>query len=145
LDGLGFVGGVSVETAPGPVFRTLDYSGFDGIAMDVAELLDPLRFCEDVEVVITGFPDKFGGAGTGETLLENLNRSRQLLSVGFGYEEMDVVRHENVTKNLEEVFLAGLFENLLESITGFGGFEDVGVAVAADGDEMEVAGVLATI
>jgi hypothetical protein len=145
LNGLGLVGGVSVETAPGPVFRTLDYSGFDGVAMHVAELLDPLGFGEDVEVVIAGFPDKFGGAGAGETLFENLNRRRQLLSVRLSYEEMDVVRHEDVAEDAKEVFLTGFFEDSLEGVARFGGFEDVGVAVATDGDEMEVAGVLATI
>jgi hypothetical protein len=145
LDGLGFVGGVGVEAAPWPVFRTLDYSGLDGVAVHGAELLDPLGFREDVEVVIAGFPNKFGGAGTGETLLENLNRCRQLLSVGFSYEKMDVVRHEDVPKDVKQVFLAGFFEDSLEGVTGFGGLEDVDVAVATDGDEMEVPGVLATI
>lgn len=45
---------------------------------------------------------------------------------------------------MEEIFLAGLFEDLLEGVTGGGGFEEVGVAVTADGDEVEVSGVVET-
>jgi hypothetical protein len=46
---------------------------------------------------------------------------------------------------LEEVFLAGFFEDSLEGFTGFRGYEDVAVTVATDRDEVEVTGVLATI
>ena len=55
-----------------------------------------------------------------------------------------MIRHEDVAEDFEAIFLAGLFEDLLEGVAGFGGFEDVGVAVAADGDEVEVSGVVAT-
>ena len=56
-----------------------------------------------------------------------------------------MVRHEDVAEDLEEVFLAGFFEDSLEGVTGFRGFEDVAVAVATDRDEVEVTGVLVTI
>ena len=144
LDGVGLVG-VGAKAAPWPVFRTFDQASFDRVAVHVAELLDSLGFSEDIEVVIAGLPNKFVGAGSGEALLEDLNRNGELLPVGLGYKEMDVVRHEDVAEDLKKIFLAGLFEDCLQGITGFGRFEDVCVAVATDGDEMEVAGVLATI
>jgi hypothetical protein len=58
---------------------------------------------------------------------------------------MDVIRHENVTEDLEEIFLAGFFEDSLESVTGFRGFEDVAVTVATYRDEVKVTGVVVTI
>jgi hypothetical protein len=43
---------------------------------------------------------------------------------------------------LEGVFLTGLFEDLLEGVAGGGGPQNVGVAVAADGDEVQVSSLL---
>ena len=53
-----------------------------------------------------------------------------------------MVRHENIAEDLEAVFLACFFEDLLEGVSGGGGSQDVGVAVAADGDEVQVSGLL---
>jgi hypothetical protein len=122
LDGLRFDGGIGVEAAPGPIFRPLDDSGLDRVAVHVAEFFDPLGFGEDIEVVITRLPDELVRTGSGEALLKDLNRRGQSLLIGFGHQEMDVVRHEDVAEDLEEVFLAGLFEDPLEGIAGFGVF-----------------------
>jgi len=43
---------------------------------------------------------------------------------------------------MEAVLSAGFFEDLLYRIASCWGAEDVGVSVAADGDEVEVSGVL---
>jgi hypothetical protein len=43
--------------APWPVFLVFNEAAVDGIAMNVAELLDELGLGEDVEVVITGLPE----------------------------------------------------------------------------------------
>jgi hypothetical protein len=139
------VDSIGAKAAPWPVFGTFNQSGFDRVAVHVAELLDSIGFGEDIEVVVARFPNKFIYAGSGEALLEDLNRSGELLPVGLGYKKMDVVRHEDVAEDVEEVFPAGLFKDSLEGVTGFRGFEDVGVAVATDGNEVEVAGVLAAV
>ncbi len=61
---------------------------------------------------------------------------------GFGEEEGDVLGHEDVAVEVEAVGSAGVFEDLLDGVFGFGGGE-VGEAVkAAEGDEVEVAGLL---
>jgi hypothetical protein len=57
---------------------------------------------------------------------------------------MDVVRHEDIAKNVETAFPAGVFEDLLEDVAGGGSSEDVGVTVTTDGDEMKVSGLLVT-
>ena len=49
-----------------------------------------------------------------------------------------MVRHENVTEDLEAVLPSSFFEDLLEGVAGGGGSQDVSVAVAADGDEVQV-------
>jgi hypothetical protein len=133
---MGLIGGVGVEAAPGPIFRPLDDSGLDRVAVHVAEFFDPLGFGEDVEIVIAGLPNELVRAGAGEALLKDLNRGPQFLPVGFGYEEMDVVRHEDVAEDVEEVFLASFFDDPLEGVTGFGTLEEMAVAIATDGDEV---------
>jgi hypothetical protein len=45
---------------------------------------------------------------------------------------MHVVRHEDIAKNVETVFPAGVFEDLLEDVAGGGSSEDVGVTVTTD-------------
>jgi hypothetical protein len=57
---------------------------------------------------------------------------------------MDVVRHEDIANDVEMVFPAGVFEDLLEDVAGGGSSENVGVTVATDGDEMKVSSLLAT-
>jgi hypothetical protein len=57
---------------------------------------------------------------------------------------MDVVRHEDVAKDVETLFFAGVFEDLLEDVAGGWSSEDVGVTVTTDGDEVEVSGLLVT-
>ncbi len=54
---------------------------------------------------------------------------------------MDVVRHEYVTEKAEVIFPTGVLENLLKDVAGGGSSQDVSVAVAADGDEVQVSGV----
>jgi hypothetical protein len=51
-----------------------------------------------------------------------------------------VVRHEDIAEDLKGVFLANFFEVILERVSGRGRSEDVGVAVATDGYEVEVSG-----
>ncbi len=55
-----------------------------------------------------------------------------------------MVRHQDVAVDFKAVFLAGLFEDLLRVVAGGGSYEDVGVAVAADSDEVKVASSVST-
>ena len=59
-----------------------------------------------------------------------------------GEEEVDVLGHEDVAVEVDAVGLAGLFEDLLDGVSGFGPGEVREAVVAAEGDEVEVAGLL---
>jgi hypothetical protein len=71
LDEVVFVVGVDSEAAPLPLFRLFDQAGLYRIAMHVTKFFDFFGFREDVEVVVTGFPDELFGLGAGETLLDD--------------------------------------------------------------------------
>ena len=55
-----------------------------------------------------------------------------------------MVRHEDIAEDVEMVFPACVLEDLLEEVAGGWSFEDVGVAVATDSDEVEMSGGLVT-
>lgn len=56
-----------------------------------------------------------------------------------------MVRHDDVAVDLEEIFLTGLFEDLYEFGAGFGGSEDASFSGAAEGDEVEVSGLMVAV
>jgi hypothetical protein len=105
----------------------------------VAEFLDSLGFGEDVEVMIASFPDKLFCAISGEALFDDLDYGGKLCGLWLGEKQVDVVRHQNVAVDFKVVFQTSFFDNLLESVAGCGSFEDVAMAVAADGNKVEVA------
>ena len=45
------------EAAPWPVFGFLNEAALDWVAVDVAELLDELGLCQDIEVVVAALPE----------------------------------------------------------------------------------------
>jgi hypothetical protein len=51
---------VVTVAAPGPIVGGFHQASFDGIAVDVLQLLDELAVGEDVEVVVAGLP-RIGG------------------------------------------------------------------------------------
>jgi hypothetical protein len=100
---------------------------------------------EDVEVVVARLPDVVLCSGAGEALFEDLNCQGQWGCFGFGDEEVNVVRHDDVAVDLEEVFLTGLFEDLYEFGSGFGGSENVSFSGSTEGDEVKVSGLMIAV
>jgi len=58
---------------PLPLLRVLDQTSFDGVTVHVAQLLNSLCVSEDVEVVVTGFPDELFFSCAGESLFQDLD------------------------------------------------------------------------
>jgi hypothetical protein len=58
---------------------------------------------------------------------------------------VDVVRHDDVAVDVKQIFLTGLFEDAGESVTSFGGAEYAAFTCAAEGDEVEVSGLVVSI
>ncbi len=62
FDGVGFAGGIVVETAPAIVFGFGDYSSGYWVEVDVLDLFYEFGCGEDVEVVVPGLPEMFAAA-----------------------------------------------------------------------------------
>ena len=112
-----FAGQPMAVAAPGPIFGLFDQTPRDWVAMDVAELLCDLRLRQDVEVVIAPLPEL--RAVVFQPLrclvLENIQRGRKGVDFGLGEQKMDMLRHEDVSEDIEAVIGAELFELFKES------------------------------
>jgi len=111
--------------------------------VDVFQLLGVFWRCEHVEVIVAGLPEWPFFAFHRNRELESLNCFRQDGILRLRYEKVDVFGHYDVADDVEGILFSPGFEDGFEERFGFGG-EEVGVAVlATEGDEMEVAGLLA--
>ena len=141
----GFADGVVVEAAPAVVFGAFDQAAGYWVAVDVADFFHEFVGGEDVEVVVTGLPEVFAGAFEefGGLSLDDSQGGGEGAVWGFGDEEVDVLRHEDVGVEGEAVGEAGLFDDLFEDVFGFGRFQVRAAVVTTEGDEVELACVLA--
>jgi hypothetical protein len=142
LDWGGEVLGVGTETAPGPVCRGGSEASTDWVLVDVVELLGSLVFCEDVEVVVAGFPDVLLRTGSGETLLDDLHGGREWDQSGLAEEHVDVVGHDDIAGHGEVVLGAGLLQGFEEGVAGLRVAEDGELAITAEGQEAECTGMV---
>jgi hypothetical protein len=114
--------------------------------VDVAQLLDALAFGADIEIVIACLPEGVTAAEvTRDGLLECLHCCCERFPLGFGHEEMDMLRHDDVPEDTEFVMLACLFEGALTAIAGLGSAEVRFPTITTEGEEVKVASVLITM
>ena len=146
LDSADFAECVVAVAAPGPVFGLFDESTMDGIAVDVLEFLDALRWGEDIEVVVTGLPESPVGRFDflGDGLLQCLDGASKSCAFRFAKEQVDVFRHHDVADHVEPITAPGLFERAFEDILRAGCVEEGLPPVTSEGDEVETLGLLET-
>jgi hypothetical protein len=58
---------------------------------------------------------------------------------------VDVLRHDDLGSDTEAVLFAGLFEDYLNDVLGGVGLKEGLTAVTAEGDEVEISGLLVTL
>lgn len=113
--------------------------------MDVANLLDSLVFGLYVEVVVARLPYVFFCAGSGEALFYDLNDFGEWMGLGFCDEEVYVVWHDYVGKEVEGAFGSDLFEDFQKGVAGLRGAKDWAMADATEGDEVEITCVVVSL
>ena len=147
MDGAEGAGGVVVGTGPGVVFACDGEAAFDGVAVNVADLFEALLFRADVEVVVARLPEVISDAEElfGAFLFQDSKGGGEGVVGGFGEEEVDVLGHKDVGVEVEAVGLADLFEDLFDDVLGIVSGEEREAVMAAEGDEVEIAGLLVTL
>lgn len=147
FDRAAFAVGPMVEAAPWPVFRLLDETASDRIAVDVYQLLDPLCVSENVEVVIAGLPELRPRAFEefGRLSFEGSKRVVEAMQFWFAEEQVDVLRHQDVGEHIELVATAESFQHVQEDDSGVIVVEVGEPVIATEGQEMIVTFSLVTL
>jgi len=78
-------------------------------------------------------------------LFEDLKKGRERISGRLIGEEMNMLRHENISGNMETLFSAGLLKEPFAYILGGACFKERLTTIATEGDEMEVSRLLITL
>jgi len=112
---------VVTKAAPRPQFRTRHQASTYRIAMNIAQLLDALSLGPDVEVVVAGLPERSTlnlAQLPRNILFEHLQCNRKLRPFRFGDQQMNMLWHDHVSRNVEPVPLPCPFQSLLEDVAG---------------------------
>src|SRR5580698_5933430 len=110
--------------------------------MHVAEFFDSLVLGADVEVIISRQPKGSLLRLLGDGCFQRLNSAVERSSLRFGYQEMNVLRHDDIAEDKEDIPSANLLQSVLEKLTrGWAG--EIGLArMTTEGEEMEVSALL---
>jgi hypothetical protein len=114
-------GNIVTEAAPRPLLRTRHKSSPHRIAMKVPQLLDALSLGPDVEVVIACLPERPAlnlPQLPRDILFQHLQRDRQPRSLRLGHQQVNMLRHDHISRNVESILLPRPLQSLLEDVPG---------------------------
>ncbi len=136
------------ETAPRPLFRTLHQPSPHRIAMDVTQLFRLLGVAPYVEIVIARLPQRTSlrlPQPPRHVLLQHLQRDRKFRSLRLGQQQMNMLRHDDISGNVETVPFPRVFEGLLKDVSGVRRAQTWRTPIAAKRHEMQAAGFLVSL
>jgi hypothetical protein len=130
---------VMPKARPSPILRSLDQPAYDWIAVHVFQLLNMLAVGMNVEVIIPGLPEWPLWPLHCDRKLQGLNRLRQNYFFRFAYQQMNMLRHDNMTEDEEVIAFPHRFEGTLEETSHAGNAKMLLPPVTTEGDKVEVA------
>jgi len=118
-----FTESISAEATPAPLVWRRNQAARHRIIVDIVNLLGPLFFRENIEVVEPWLPEV-------------------IAALRLADEQMEVFRHNDIAAYVEDVSAANLFENGKKEIPCCGRCQEWLAPEAATGDVMEVAATI---
>lgn len=115
--------------------------------MHVAEFFCSLLRVSDIEVVVASLPElRLAGSlqQLGRALLQYLKSGGEREDFWFSYEQMDVLRHEDVSGDYKLILFADSLEFVFEDGVSAGARQQWEPMTTTEGDEVETAGSLNT-
>jgi hypothetical protein len=112
--------------------------------MHVSQLFDALVFGENVEVIVAGLPEWPLRTAQSDGELDCLDGPIEAGLFGFVDQQVDMLRHDDISGDDETVFLPDSFQCVFKETFGFGGGEVRETVVAAEGEKVHVTGLLVT-
>jgi len=115
--------------------------------VDVAKFLCELLVVADIEIVITFLPKVRGLANQSarHSLLQRLDCIRESCLLRFADEKMDVLRHYDISVDVEFKVAAHSFKCGFEDACGIGGGERFSAMVAAEGYKVRLPGFVESL
>jgi len=110
--------------------------------MNISELLNPLGFGMNIEIVATYQPEWSLGALLGDGSFQRLNRSIQSRPSGLGNQNVHMLRHDHIAQNEEDIPPANVFEREFEQIANRCSPQIAMPAIATECNEMKIPCVL---
>jgi len=131
---------IMATAAPAPLFRAVYQSSTNWVHVHVVEFLQALPLGDHVEVVKAQLPEANFGVSNSprRPLLEHLHGERWVPDFRFAHEQMDVLRHNDVSEDDKVVFSPDLFQDNLETVSCFWCTKESFPPVTGEGDEVEV-------
>ena len=132
------------EARPLPVLRPGDEPAGYRVAMNVTQLLGLLCAHAYIEVVIADLPEGFWQGLFRDGGFKGLNRARESSALGLGHEHVDVLRHDDIAEDMKDITPSRFLETPLEEVARRPVAEVWTVAVATEGQVMEITTELVT-
>jgi hypothetical protein len=146
------------KAAPGPILRVIDQFSLQRIHVHVVELFHSLFQTPHVEVVKAALPEtrqRIGAVCKGQfqlcggcslfvaqaprdALFQNLNHGGRCCFTRFADEQMDVLRHDDITYQGEAVTVSHLAQNMDENISGANRAQKGQSSITSERDEMQM-------
>jgi len=132
------------KTGPRPIFRFLNQSALDRIAVHVAQLLHPLLFVVNVEIVVPRLPEWPLPALNRHRQFQRLNCFAQKCFLWFTDQKVNMFRHDHISADHKIVTEAHGLQRPLEQAARRRNSEMRKTLITTECDEMKAAALLIT-
>src|ERR1035437_1600903 len=112
--------------------------------MHIAQLLDPLLFREDIEIVISSLPEWAFPTPQRHRELDRLDRPVKAEARRLVHQKMNVLRHHNGSDDDKFVLLLDSFQRVFKEIHCCGRGKIRETTITTEGEKMHITAVLVT-
>ena len=108
------------KAAPLPILRALNQFALHRIAMDVTQFLDSFRLAPNRKIVIANLPESrltWLLQLPRSNLLQHLHDQREFAALRFTEEKVDVLGHDDVSRDKTTIPAADTLQLLLEDVS----------------------------
>ena len=113
--------------------------------MNIAQFLNPFALSEYVEIIVSCLPERLDRSIpqlSRHRLFQHLQGKGECGALGFADQQVDVLRHDDITDEVKAVPAANAFECMDHLIAGVCGTQSRGTMIATERDEVQMPSLL---
>jgi hypothetical protein len=129
------------KTAPSPILRALDQPALNRITVNTTKLLHEFAVVPDIEVIIAFQPKRIGSSQSQpprNSLFQRLYSLCQRSALGFAYQQMHMLRHNNIAVYADPILLSNALQCIFEGTARLWSSEIWSTFVTTESEEVEV-------